>query len=141
MQKEQVFLTIQDADSWAPCEYIGFVEKEIASLYSERNNLVFVPSQIFGRNRLEVSPLIRVVDDMHAYAHLSNLVTAAQLSFPFANYTFSYEFIVKVGLFDVSSDAMGEDFHIILKSFYKTNGLLRTVPIHTPWNQLNICTG
>ena len=49
--------------------------------------------------------------------------------------------IRRVGFWDTVEEAIGEDMHMCLKSVFKSHGEVRTVPIYTPFNQLNIQTG
>ena len=49
--------------------------------------------------------------------------------------------IKQVGYWDTCGDAIGEDFHMTIKSFWKTKGNVYTEYIHLPFNQLNVQTG
>lgn len=47
----------------------------------------------------------------------------------------------RIGFWDKCPDAIGEDFHMIQKAFWKTDGQVIAKPIYTAFNQLNIQTG
>ena len=63
------------------------------------------------------------------------------MSFPLSNYTLSYNLIKRIGFWDTCADAIGEDFHTTIKAYWKTQGDMKTCPIYTPFNQVNIATG
>ena len=52
ISEESLFLTIIDADSWAPDIYFDLMEEYIISHYQKRHQLIFQPPQIFTRNHL-----------------------------------------------------------------------------------------
>jgi hypothetical protein len=102
---------------------------------------LIVPAQIFTRNYLDVPVFTRIYDHTHSFAHLSNMRSCTSIIFPISNYTVSYKLMKRIGFWDTCADAIGEDFHTTQKAFWKTGGELITVPIYTPFNQLNIQTG
>ena len=50
INEKDVFLTIMDADSWAPNVYFDEIESHIGNNFEQRENLFFEPPQIFTRN-------------------------------------------------------------------------------------------
>lgn len=138
---DQVFLTVLDADSWAPDLYFDILEEEIIKNYEKRFTIIFQPPQIFTRNNLDVPVTTRVYDLMHSFLHCSNLFSVFDFTFALSNYTISYKLIKSVGFWDTCADAIGEDFHTCQKVYWKTNGDMKTVPIYVPFNQVNISTG
>ncbi len=137
---EQVFLTILDADSWAPDLYFDILEEEIIKNYEKRHMIIFQPPQIFTRNNLDVPITTRVYDLMHAFSHCTNLYSIFDFTFALSNYTISYNLIKSVGFWDTCADAIGEYFHTCQKIFWKTNGEAKTIPIYVPFNQVNVST-
>lgn len=109
--------------------------------FDEHHKIIYMPTQIFTRNHLDVPVTTRTYDLLHAFAHTSNLFSWVNMSFPLSNYTISYQLIKKIGFWDTCADAIGEDFHTTLKTYWKTHGDMRTYPIYTPFNQVNIATG
>ena len=134
-------LTIIDADSWVPEVYIEIMEEKIMESEGDYIKTIYQPNQIFTRNNLEVPVITRAFDIFHAFAHTSNLLSFFNMSFPLSNYSLSYNLIKKIGFWDTCADAIGEDFHTTLKSYWKTQGDMKTCPIYTPFNQVNIETG
>ena len=58
-----------------------------------------------------------------------------------SNYSISYNLFKKVGYFDSCRDAANEDTHFPQKLYWKTGGIVQTVPIYVPFNQLSLQTG
>jgi len=69
------------------------------------------------------------------------MVSIFDAGFPLSNYSLTYSLSKKIGFWDTVPDAIGEDFHTTMKAFWKTGGDAYTVPIFTPFNQINIQTG
>jgi hypothetical protein len=53
----------------------------------------------------------------------------------------SHSLIKRVGYWDTVEEAIAEDFHMLIKTHFKTKGEVMTVPIYTAFNQLSIQTG
>lgn len=136
-----VFLTIIDADSWVPEIYIAEVQERIEANYDLRYKTIFEPAQMYTRNSEEVPITTRNYDISHGALHFANLVGSFEASFPLSNYTLSFNLIKRIGFWDTCPDAIGEDFHTTIKAFWKTNGDIRTVDLHIPFNQVNVQTG
>jgi hypothetical protein len=136
-----VFLTIIDADSWVPEIYMVEVQERIDAHYDLRYKTIFMPGQMYTRNHLEVPISTRVYDLGHGSLHFSNMVGVFEATFPLSNYTISFNLIKRIGFWDTCPDAIGEDFHTTLKAFWKTNGDVRTIDVHVPFNQVNVQTG
>ncbi len=63
------------------------------------------------------------------------------LTYSLSNYTLSYNLVKRIGFWDTCADAIGEDFHTMIKSLWKTKMAVKGRPIYVPFNQVNICTG
>jgi hypothetical protein len=73
---------------------------------------------------------------------MSNLSHSDGLCVPCSNYSLSFILAERVGYWDVDADAIGEDMHMWLKCFFKTDGHARTAPIFVPINLTNVqCEG
>ena len=129
-----------DADSWAPDLYFDIMEEHIMKNFEMRHNYIFQPPQIFTRNNLDVPVFTRVYDVMHSFIHCSNLFSIFKITVPLSNYSLSYQLVKRIGFWDTCVDAIGGDFHITQKAYWKTGGEIITVPIYTPFNQINIAT-
>ena len=119
---DSVFLTILDADSWAPDIYFDLMEEHVLKNYEKRHTIIYQPPQIFTRNNFDVPIFTRVYDMMHSFAHCSNLYSLFDVTFPLSNYTLSYNLVKRIGFWDTCPDAIGEDFHTTQKAYWKTQG-------------------
>lgn len=90
---------------------------------------------------MDVPMMTRVFDNTHSLAQLSNMRSNYDLIFPISNYSISFTLVKKIGFWDTCADAIGEDFHISQKAFWKTNGQAFNVPIYIPFNNVNVQTG
>ena len=137
---DEVFLTIIDVDSWVPEFYVKEMDDHIAAHPDNCLNYTYQPCQTFTRNWLNVPALARTYDQMHSTAQMSNLVSYNEQGYAISNYSISFNMMKRIGFWDTCADAIGEDMHTFLKATLKTNGQLRTHPIFTPFNQLNVET-
>ena len=62
---------------------------------------------------------------MCAAMAMQNLGSPMQLGFPISNYTMSLALLERVDFWDTSEDAIGEDFHMFVKAYFKTHGQVR----------------
>lgn len=86
----QVMLTIIDADSWVPQQYINEVDAHLSSMEEEKYKTIFEPCQMFTRNHLYVPAMNRTYDISHGMVQFSNLFSLFRTSFPLSNYSLSY---------------------------------------------------
>jgi len=68
---------------------------------------MYQPTQIFTRNYLEVPLMTRVMDVFHSFAHMGNLYSSFNFTFPLSNYTLSYDLVKRMGYWDTCADAIG----------------------------------
>jgi hypothetical protein len=61
-----------------------------------------------------------VYDILHSFAHMSNLYSFCDMTYSLSNYTLSYNLIKRIGFWDTCADAIGEDFHTMMKALWKT---------------------
>lgn len=71
---------------------------------------------------------------------MSSLSNSRGLSFPCSTYSLSMILAERVGYWDTDADSVGEDMHMMLKCFFKTDGLARCCPIFVPINLTNVQT-
>lgn len=138
---DDVFITVVDADSWAPNCYFNEVEDHLFKNFDNRHDFIYQPTQIYTRNNMDVPIIVRTYDDMFSSLHASNQITCSGITFSFSNYTLSYNLVKKIGFWDTVEEAIAEDFHMCLKAHFKTNGQVKLIPIFAPFNQLCVQTG
>jgi hypothetical protein len=117
-------LTIIDADSWVPEVYIRELEDHLIQPkhLQQRERYIYQSNQIFTRNHLDVPFITRTYDQVHGGMHSNNLLSLFSVSFPLSNYSLHFSLAKRIGWWDTCSDAIGEDFHMTEKSFWKTDG-------------------
>ena len=59
---------------------------------------------------------------------MQNLGSPMQLGFPISNYTMSLSLLERIDFWDTTEDAIGEDFHMFVKAYFKTHGQVRHLP-------------
>lgn len=138
-----MLITCPDADSWVPEIYIHEVERHYFAPENQedRQYFIYCPNQMFMINNHDVPALNRTLDELHASVHSANMISVFDITFPLSNYTFSYTLIREMDYWDTCTDTIADDYHTILKSIWKTNGRARSIPIFTPFNQVNLATG
>ena len=56
---------------------------------------------------------------------MQNLGSPMGLGFPISNYTLSAALLERIDFWDTVEDAIGEDFHMFVKAYFKTGGQAR----------------
>lgn len=100
--------------------------------------LLLAPPIFFSRNSFEVPAAVRVTDITWSAMVMSNLSNSRGLAFPCSTYSLSMVLAERVGYWDTDADSVGEDLHMWLKCFFKTDGAARSAPIYVPINLTNV---
>lgn len=58
---------------------------------------------------------------------MQNLASPMQLGFPISNYTMSLSLLERIEFWDTNEDAIGEDFHMFVKAYFKTEGQVNSM--------------
>ncbi|KAG2206766.1 hypothetical protein INT47_003708 [Mucor saturninus] len=139
--RRQIILTVMDSDAAIPEMYILEVEEALMKS-DDPYYTICAPPIFFSRNCAQVPACVRMADITWAAMVMSNLSNSSGLCVPCSNYTLSFILAERVGYWDVDADAIGEDMHMWLKCFFKTDGHARTAPIYVPINLTNVqCEG
>lgn len=139
VDRRRIILTVTDSDSAIPELYVREVEDAL-NRSDDPHYLLLAPPIFFSRNCYEVPAAVRVTDITWSAMVMSNLSNSRGLSFPCSTYSLSMMLAERVGYWDTDADAVGEDMHMWLKCFFKTNGQVRTAPIYVPINLTNVQT-
>ena len=51
--------------------------------------------------------MTRTMDVIHSFAHMGNLYSSFNFTFPLSNYTLSYDLVKRMGYWDTCADAIG----------------------------------
>jgi hypothetical protein len=100
VHEENVMVTVLDADSWVPEIYVDQLETHLSEHLEDRHKIIYQPPQIYTRNCMEVSVLIRTYDDMYSSMHAASLISPCGVTFSLSNYTLSYTLAQRVGFWD-----------------------------------------
>lgn len=139
--RRKIILTIMDSDAAIPELYIMEVENAL-NKSDDPYYTICAPPIFFSRNCNQVPAAVRMADITWAAMVMSNLSNSDGLCVPCSNYSLSLILAERVGYWDVDADAIGEDMHMWLKCFFKTDGHARTAPIYVPINLTNVqCDG
>ena len=102
-----MFLTIIDADTWAPNIYFDEMEEHITKNWEKRHTFIYQPPQMFSRNHMDVPMMVRAYDLLHGTMHFTNLQSLFGITFPLSNYSMSFRLIKRIGFWDTCADAIG----------------------------------
>ncbi|KAI9486454.1 MAG: hypothetical protein EXX96DRAFT_549107 [Benjaminiella poitrasii] len=139
IDRRRIILTISDSDSSIPELYINEVERSFNQA-EDPYFLLFAPPIFFSRNCFDVPAAVRMTDITWSAMVMSSLSNGRGLSFPCSTYSLSMILAERVGYWDTDADSVGEDMHMMLKCFFKTDGLARCCPIFVPINLTNVQT-
>ncbi|KAI9024925.1 hypothetical protein CLU79DRAFT_699860 [Phycomyces nitens] len=139
VDRRQVILTVSDSDSSIPELYVREVERSFTQA-DDPYFLLFAPPIFFSRNAFDVPAAVRMTDITWSAMVMSNLSSGRGIAFPCSTYSLSMILAERVGFWDTDADSVGEDMHMMLKCFFKTDGLARCCPIFVPINLTNVQT-
>ncbi|KAJ2956663.1 hypothetical protein NQZ79_g7509 [Umbelopsis isabellina] len=137
VERRHIILTVTDSDSAIPELYVKEVDRALA-LADDPYMLLLAPPIFFSRNSFEVPAAVRVTDITWSAMVMSNLSNSRGLAFPCSTYSLSMVLAERVGYWDTDADSVGEDLHMWLKCFFKTDGAARSAPIYVPINLTNV---
>ena len=63
---------------------------------------------------------------------MQNLGSSMGLGFPISNYSMTLALLERVDFWDTTEDAIGEDFHMFVKAYFKTHGQASALPVPLP---------
>lgn len=93
---------------------------------------------IFDRNSHQTPFLVRCMDIFWSWVCLSSMYPGSHLSIPFSVYSLPLSLVEMIDGWDTDHTAISEDFHMLLKAFFKLSGDLVTRPIYVPASQCNV---
>ncbi|KAI9284623.1 hypothetical protein BC943DRAFT_360971 [Umbelopsis sp. AD052] len=137
VERRHIILTVSDSDSAIPELYVKEVDRALAAS-EDPYMLLLTPPIFFSRNSFDVPAAVRVTDITWSAMVMSNLSNSRGLAFPCSTYSLSMVLAERVGYWDTDADSVGEDLHMWLKCFFKTDGAARSAPIFVPINLTNV---
>ncbi|KAI9264899.1 hypothetical protein BDA99DRAFT_436977 [Phascolomyces articulosus] len=139
LDRRRVILTISDSDSSIPELYVQELEKSFNQA-EDPYFLLYAPPIFFSRNCFDVPAAVRMTDITWSAMVMANLSNSRGIAFPCSTYSLSMVLAERVGFWDTDADSVGEDMHMMLKCFFKTDGMARCQPIFVPINLTNVQT-
>ena len=91
-----------------------------------------------SRNAKDVPIFVRITDIMWSIGVMSNLYPGSPIKLPCSAYSISTDLAVAINFWDSGPEAIGEDMHMYLKSFFCTQGRVIVKSIFSPASQCNI---
>ncbi|KAI9319838.1 hypothetical protein BX666DRAFT_1853194 [Dichotomocladium elegans] len=139
LDRRRIMLTISDSDSSIPELYVSELEKAFHQA-DDPHFLLYAPPIFFSRNCFDVPAAVRMTDITWSAMVMANLSNSRGIGFPCSTYSVSQVLAERVGFWDTDADSVGEDMHMMLKCFFKTDGMARCQPIFVPINLTNVQT-
>ncbi|KAK9386950.1 hypothetical protein V1515DRAFT_571355 [Lipomyces mesembrius] len=140
LRQSNVVFTVIDADTHLLSSYFEAVTAHCVSKGSD-NFTMFVVPFVFDRNAHNVSPIVRCADMFWSAAGMAGLYETSQIRFPTSDYSVTMTLARYVNFWDTGPEGIAEDFHMYLKCFFATGGLLDAVPIYSPASHSNVVHG
>eukprot|EP00884_Botryococcus_braunii_P004764 jgi/Botrbrau1/14289/Bobra.0369s0003.1 len=134
---ERIMVTVMDADAQVPQLYVKEVDRAVCRV-DDPHSTIFAGPVMFERNTYDVPVFTRIHDFMWSAMAMQNLGSSVKLGFPISNYTLSASLLQRIDFWDTTADAIGEDLHMFLKAYFKTEGQARLEAIHVPINMKNL---
>lgn len=131
MNIDDILVTIADADSIIPEEFFIYTGEKYSKLTSPKE-VCFEANPIYSVNSFKVSGFQRAVDLAHASLIMMQQRNYMGQSFPYSTYALSLNLIHAVDYWDCQPEAIGEDYHMYLKCFYKSQGRMIRITCPVP---------
>lgn len=100
-----------DADSQVPEQYVTVLEKALRDC-EDPHSTIFIPFIFFSQNSFQVPAAVRITDIMWSIMIMQNLSNIRGMHFPCSTYTLSMALADRVGYWDTTINAIGEDMHM-----------------------------
>ncbi|KAJ3236453.1 hypothetical protein HDU81_010748 [Chytriomyces hyalinus] len=132
-------VTVMDADTCFTSDYFECItyHATIADPVTRRSQMYFAPV-VFDRNTHAVNAAIRMIDIAWSSALMTMSMPYYPVRLALSTYSIPMELAIGIGYWDVTPEAMGEDFHTTLKCYLATGGRLKTIPIFSPSSQCHV---
>ncbi|KAF3901546.1 hypothetical protein ABW21_db0201082 [Orbilia brochopaga] len=141
---EHVMLTVMDSDTHLLGTYFDLItQRHVENVIADESldMTLYMPPIIFDRNAHQVPRFVRVADLMWCGAGLSCFqITprADTVAIPTSVYTLTLPVVDLVKGWDTGPEAIGEDMHMMLKSYFLMNGKLNIECIASPASHCNV---
>ncbi len=124
---EEVLLTIADADSKFPTNYVSYLSYAFLTDQDRYHHFYWAPVLLYN-NFWDLSFFVRIQASLSSVVRLAYLLEKDKL-IQISTYSSSLKLIEDVGYWDV--DIIPEDWHIHLQAFFKYGTKVQTIPLYT----------
>ncbi|KAF3156390.1 hypothetical protein EYR41_001197 [Orbilia oligospora] len=144
---EHILLTVMDSDTHLLSTYFDIITRRHIENALEDDSLdmtLYMPPIIFDRNAHQVPRFVRVADLMWCGAGLSCFQITPRIdtiAIPTSVYTLTLPVVDLVKGWDTGPEAIGEDMHMMLKSYFLMNGKLNIECVASPASHCNVASG
>lgn len=135
--RSSYMMTIMDADALVPFEYVQQLES-VSNAATNAIGHIYAAPVLFEQDSSAVPGIVRATDYMWSALAAQNLNSWFGVGFPISNYSLSLKLAHDIGYWDTWPDAIGEDMHMFIKAFLRTNGATQLHPIHAPINMTHV---
>ena len=125
---EKVLVTIADADSLFPPQYLSYLALEFLKDVDRKYHFYWAPILLYN-NFWKLSLPIRMQAILHSVVRISFLQKRDDL-IQVSTYATNLWLLHSVGFWD--TDIIPEDWHIWLQAFFKHGTKVKTIPIYLP---------
>ncbi|KAL4923436.1 glycosyltransferase family 2 protein [Aspergillus undulatus] len=133
-----VVITVMDADTNLWQDYFTEICRMHYMHPTTANRTLYSCPIIFDRNSNDSPVFVRCADLLWSFAGLSTMYPRSTVSIPTSVYSLPLALATNVGGWDSDPTSIGEDMHMMLKCYFRTNGNLVSRVIHAPASQCNV---
>lgn len=128
------------ADTLLQEDYFNEIRRYHVTNPSECDQYFYVCPFIFDRNAHNTPVLVRCADLLSCWAGMSSLHPGNGISIPTSVYSLPLSLAERVGDWDADPTAIGEDMHMLLKTFFGSSAQIITQIVYSPASQCNVST-
>jgi len=136
-RKENFVLTLP-ADTHLLQDYFSEVRRLHCTYSEDAQCTIYCCPIVFDRNSNESPVLVRCADILWSFAGISGMYPNNPISIPTSVYSVPLRLAETVNGWDAGPGAIGEDMHMLLKSFFGVSGRLVTRTVFSAASQCNV---
>lgn len=130
-------ISVMDADTQLTEKYFYCLTYRYCMASEDQQKMMlFAPTLVFDRNANDVPVFVRLTDMCWSIGLISNF--QLPVKFPCSMYTLTRQLAERVNYWDAGPEAIGEDMHMALKCWTRTQMALNLVPIYVPASCSNV---
>ncbi|KAF1985248.1 hypothetical protein K402DRAFT_455224 [Aulographum hederae CBS 113979] len=135
---DNVIITVIDCDSHLLQDFFNEIRRYHITSPSTAHIQFYISPFVFDRNAHASPVFVRCSDLLWCWAGLSSLHPGASISIPTSVYSLPLVLASRVGGWDADPTAIGEDMHMLLKTYFGCQGDIITKTIYSAASQCNV---